>query len=90
MLFRASISQAIEQNLLIISRSWLTGIMIQYIVLFKQPGIGYKVIVNGIVSHNDGRVFHDSVKINCLRVSLAWIYLVHHYTSYFSLRVNMI
>lgn len=37
-----------------------------------------QIIVDGIVSHLDRRIFHDDIQVHGLRVASAWIHLFHH------------
>lgn len=46
-------------------------VMIKYIVPLEKQRVGYKIIIDGIVSHLDRRVFHDGIQVHGLRVACA-------------------
>ena len=53
-------------------------IMVKHIVPLEKHRVGHKIIIDGIVSHLDRRVFHDGIQVHGLRVACAWIYLFHY------------
>lgn len=53
-------------------------VMVKHIILLEKQRVGHKIIIDGIVSHLDRRVFHDGIQVHGLRVACAWIYLFHY------------
>ena len=53
-------------------------IMVKHIVPLEKQRVGHEIIVDGIVSHLNRRVFHDGIQVHGLRVTCARIYLFHH------------
>ena len=44
-------------------------VMVKHIVLLEKQRVGHKIIIDGIVSHLDRRVFHDGIQVHGLRVA---------------------
>ena len=53
-------------------------IMVKHIVPLEKQRVRYKIIIDGIVSYLDRRVFHDGIQVHGLHVTCARIYLFHH------------
>ena len=49
-------------------------VMIKHIFTLEKQRVGYEIIVDGIVSHLDRRVFHNGIQVHGLRVANAWIH----------------
>ena len=38
-------------------------VMVKHIILLEKQRVGHKIIIDGIVSHLDRRVFHDGIQV---------------------------
>lgn len=41
--------------------------MVKHIILLEKQRVGHKIIIDGIVSHLDRRVFHDGIQVHTSR-----------------------
>ena len=61
------------------------GIVVQYIVLLKISGIIYKIVIHGIISHDNAGVSDYIFQINRFPILSAWVnFMFVHHNSMFS------